>query len=175
MDDRPVEVRTDSKFVISGWSKCALRRGTAAWYGVPHADLWQELSNVRASRRAPARVKKIQGHAKLAEVFAGKVLPQDKVGNDWADLLATAGADKQPVDKELLCRESCREALTRNVHKMMVEIVCERNSAAKQFDASDDVVLGVDMDELLEDHEVDEVISVSSEEDIPEMISISSD
>ena len=35
---------------------------------------------------------KVEGHAKLSDVEGGRVRPQDKVGNDWADWFVDKGA-----------------------------------------------------------------------------------
>eukprot|EP00973_Karenia_brevis_P041055 5680682-Karenia_brevis.AAC.1 len=71
------------------------------------------------ARFTAVKVTKVKGHAKESDVRTGTVKAEDKIGNDWADLLATAGADRQTVDKDALIRARRLRRLVLAVQNMM--------------------------------------------------------
>jgi ribonuclease HI len=94
-DDRPVEVRTDSRYLVDGVA-CLTDRRQRAWYRkptlaewMPNADVWFEI-DWRLDRRTPDSVSvvKIKGHASEATVSAGTVSELDVWGNAGADWVA---------------------------------------------------------------------------------------
>eukprot|EP00973_Karenia_brevis_P037480 5170375-Karenia_brevis.AAC.1 len=72
---------------------------------IANGDLWRECQQPLACR-APHEVsfKKVKGHAKWRDVWRGSVQEEDKVGNDMADSLATAGAAMHDRDQMLVNR-----------------------------------------------------------------------
>eukprot|EP00973_Karenia_brevis_P065295 9069504-Karenia_brevis.AAC.1 len=88
-EHRPLEMRTDSKYCMDGWQRYIRGHWTGSWYGIEHADLWQSLAAEVAARITQVQLTKVKGHAKSSDVKSGRVRPEDKIGNDWADVLAT--------------------------------------------------------------------------------------
>ena len=72
---RPVEVRSDSAYVVNGIHVHMERWRAAGWHRkghpIKHADLWKELGGILASRLAqPIEVTKVKGHATSEQVAA---------------------------------------------------------------------------------------------------------
>ena len=89
---RPVEIRTDSKYVMRGVTQLAAwrRRG---WLEVDNGDLWEALDGLLRGRdQGSVAFVKVKGHAKWSDVHSGAVSFADKRGNDAADVLARRGA-----------------------------------------------------------------------------------
>jgi ribonuclease HI len=93
-DERPLEVRTDSRYVQQGVSRCRGRFRRRAWYAKPslathikNADLWHRVDNV-LERGRDVEVTWVKGHSSLADVQSGKADALDVWGNAGADFLA---------------------------------------------------------------------------------------
>eukprot|EP00756_Hemistasia_phaeocysticola_P005205 Hpha_TRINITY_DN13218_c0_g3::TRINITY_DN13218_c0_g3_i1::g.154947::m.154947/K03469/rnhA, RNASEH1; ribonuclease HI len=98
--DGPVEVRTDSSYVVEGvrtlrfgWEQRGWFQRPAMARWVPNADLWFAVHTCLAFR-APGTVKvvKVKGHATEAMVDAGEVDAVDVWGNAGADWVAQYAA-----------------------------------------------------------------------------------
>ena len=81
--------------------------------------------------RDPARihVSKVKGHSTWLDVRAGRISEQDKIGNAQADRLAREGADSHASTLPLVHRALRRKRLARDYHKIMLDIVREREDA----------------------------------------------
>ena len=132
-DNRKLEIRTDSQYVYDGvhcWRKWRER----GWQGA-HKDLWQQLSQELASRRSDGtRLTKVKGHATNEDVDRGRVLLEDKTGNDGADALARAGAVCHEAPHELVETAKLRRYGAEQVQKMMLEILKARRAALQDAD-----------------------------------------
>ena len=97
VEPRLLEVRTDSQYVHDHWA--ALNDGAGPAPSWSHRDLWELLADALRARSAdaPARLRKVKGHASAELVSSGHVRPEDKLGNGWADALATEGLAKLQV------------------------------------------------------------------------------
>eukprot|EP00973_Karenia_brevis_P057831 8050453-Karenia_brevis.AAC.1 len=94
---RPLEIRTDSKYVMRGVRK--MNRRQRSWLEVPNGDLWHECDQLLDSRPTHEVVfTKVKGHSKWRDVRRGTVQMEDKIGNDMADALATTGAAIHELD-----------------------------------------------------------------------------
>eukprot|EP00973_Karenia_brevis_P087837 12184097-Karenia_brevis.AAC.1 len=126
---RPVEIRTDSKYCMDSWHRYVIGKPPSSWYGIVHGDLWAMLVAEVSLRQNPARLTKVKGHANDSDVLRGRVQLEDKIGNDWADFLATSGADQHSLDVHVVDRAVRLSHLTKNVQSMMVDIICARGQA----------------------------------------------
>ena len=117
MELRPLEVRTDSTYVVNG-----VQKGQHGWKEafywkkgrpIANADLWRQLSDALAQREENMfKVSKVKGHATIEDVEGGAVSGADKFGNDSADSLAVTGAARAcnstgQFFSQLRCRSSC--------------------------------------------------------------------
>lgn len=157
IEERPVEIRTDSKYVLRGvetFSK--LRRH--GWLDTENGDLWQQLDSLLEARdRNSVVFVKVEGHSKWSDVAAGKVSYADKQGNDAADALARKGAAAHVLVEGFVAKVRTRRRLAMAVQNMMCGIVEARN--ARQACAP----VVVDCDDQ-RDSEDEEVIDFSSDE-----------
>ena len=89
----------------------------------------------------------VKGHATLRDVQCGRVLLEDKQGNDAADALAVKGAPVHAVPSAILQRALQRKEDALAVQKMMLRILAMRDVRAAALaapceppadDASDD-------------------------------------
>ena len=135
-DQRDLEIRTDSEWVLNGFQSWTSWKD-AGWSG-EHPDLWSELSALLSSRAvSSAAMVKVVGHASQTQVNRGHVLAEDKLGNDEADALATLAADSHAAPSALVQAAALRSAHAEATHKMMLRII----SARRCMEAS----LGVDL------------------------------
>ena len=136
---RPLEIRTDSKYVIDGAGNPG-RRGD-------NGDLWKIFhSLIQAREPGHVRFVKVKGHAKKIHVASGEVLAIDKWGNDAADTLAVRGASMHAIPAKLGAAKAKRQAQAKAVHSMMLRILKARAKA--------ETVLGLAaVDNLEEEHE----------------------
>ena len=65
-------------------------------------------------------VTNVKGHAKGADVTAGRVLQEDKLGNDGADALAVSGALERPLPRGLAQRIDQKKELARATQLVML-------------------------------------------------------
>ena len=131
-EHRPLDVRTDSKWVYDGansWNRW--RR--AGWSG-DHADLWQRFSDLMDARVQPVRFNKVMGHAKQEHVRRGLVAQIDKDGNDGADAEAVRGAAAHQAPPFLSSAAAWRVSCCRAVHRMMLAILRARRAAEAVLD-----------------------------------------
>jgi ribonuclease HI len=132
-----VEIRTDSKYVLDGATKYRHTWRTRGWRSrrgsdLRNQDLWTELDSLLETRPAWAvRFIKVKGHSTWDDVASGGVSAVDKIGNDAADALAVAGArlHSLPVESDHL-EAKWRMLVTRDVQRMMVEILADRQQRA---------------------------------------------
>ena len=92
----PVEVRSDSAYVVAGVTKKLPRWRATNFYNksgpIKSRDLWMELDHLLSTRDAGTfLLTKVRGHTSAADVLTGRVTLMDKIGNDNADALAVAG------------------------------------------------------------------------------------
>eukprot|EP00973_Karenia_brevis_P034219 4719912-Karenia_brevis.AAC.1 len=89
------------------------------------------------------------------------------MGNDFADFLATQGADQHVLDPEMKARVLNIRFLTSTVQTMMLEIVTARNAQSSQMEEPE-------LDTVSDDSDSIEIISSDSSEDCVEVLSVSS-
>ena len=102
IENRPVEIRTDSAYVHDGIKKHRFAWRARAWTTkrrkVRNADLWAAIDEILTSRpHGAVELVKVKGHATAEDVRRGRVALEDKQGNDEADTLAVAGAYVNPL------------------------------------------------------------------------------
>ena len=139
LEKRPLEIRTDSRYVLNG---CRFRRHlwrSQGWRLVEHGDLW-ELVDAHLLGRAPdaVTVVKVKGHATWLQVRRHLVTRVDKIGNDAADCLATRGASLHAMDAETVERMQNATRLAREVQEMMVDIILARAKSSPDTVLADD-------------------------------------
>jgi ribonuclease HI len=106
-ESRPVEIRSDSQYVVHGCTKNLPRWKRAAWRrgrrDISNRDLWECMA-LLLRNRSPGEVsfKKVWGHASARDVSNGIVEAIDKEGNEAADALAVAGAAAHQASPELV-------------------------------------------------------------------------
>ena len=125
---RPVQIRSDSQYVVNGVKNFSAWRGLG-WRG-ENCDLWSRLASLMIQRPLEdVAVTKVKGHATNQDVESGRVLPEDKVGNDGADELAKAAALTQAAPDDLLRRAVARERQASAIQLMFLRILGERFAA----------------------------------------------
>ena len=134
VEARPVEIRSDSRYVTDGINIHIHRWKAQGWHQrrreISNADLWQKIYGLMQERSAESvRVVKVKGHATVEDVEAGRSSPFDKHGNDAADTLAVAGALAHGVNAADRAGLQWRLAAGRDIQRMMVEIIVARNFA----------------------------------------------
>jgi ribonuclease HI len=126
-EPRPVEIRTDSRYVRD--RATAWRTWRETGWRVDHLDFLGIFSKLLANRHALVSFVKVQGHAEDWHVRRGLVEAIDKVGNDGADALATAAADARAAPRLLVQRASARQDMARAMDIMMLRVLgCWRNT-----------------------------------------------
>ncbi|CAE8618581.1 unnamed protein product, partial [Polarella glacialis] len=129
-EGRPLEIRTDSRYVRNGALFHIASWRESGWRHVSNADLWQRLDKALSLRcKDSVRFVKVKGHATARHVRAGVVSQFDKLGNDAADKLATNGADLNHVDPTVLASATCKQELAVYVQNLMLAILCARGAA----------------------------------------------
>ena len=136
-ESRPMQIRTDSQYVIDG-VEARRSRGD-------NNDLWK-LMHSTLDHRGPNTYKfvKVRGHAKDIHVRAGLVEPIDKVGNDAADSLAVQGAASHALPEYIVKRCIDRMTRAKSCHRMMLKILDARRRAEQ-------VLKGEVVDEFMAD------------------------
>ena len=124
-EDRPLEIRTDSQYVIDGVER--LRAEERPGRAGDNNDLWQLLRE-RLSERASWDITfvKVKGHAKDSHVRRGLVSLVDKQGNDAADSLAVQGASLHAVPDPICQERMRRRVIARRTQKMMLTVLRKR-------------------------------------------------
>eukprot|EP00973_Karenia_brevis_P048392 6715482-Karenia_brevis.AAC.1 len=70
-----------------------LPRWSTGWLDIPHGSVWQDVHTCLVNRPLDSvSLVKVAGHSTMADVRAGRCTLADKLGNDYADLLARRGA-----------------------------------------------------------------------------------
>ena len=130
-EDRAVELRTDSKYVVDGVMRHALwcRVG---WRG-DNVDLWDVLFEILIARGDQIRVVKVKGHAESEDVERGRVDPTDKWGNDAADGLAVSGAASHAVPADVVETCAARFAQAQKMQSVMLRILASRRLAEERL------------------------------------------
>ena len=125
LEVRPLEIRTDSGYVHQGvlrhmpvWK--ARNWTTRSKRPVCNVDLWMTLEKLLAERTEG------NVHAKDADVVSGKVLREDKIGNDCADMLAVAGALLHKTRGVERRQAQIRLDVAWKIQRLMVDIVRAR-------------------------------------------------
>lgn len=139
LDIRPLDIRSDSKYVVDGATKHLQRWAGTGWKtnrkarSISNADLWKMVHAQLTSRTNDVIFTKVKGHATAQEVRMGTVDILDKWGNDMADSLAVAAAACNPGCPH--SRDQQRRIQTATcVQKLMVDIVIHREWQRKQMD-----------------------------------------
>eukprot|EP00973_Karenia_brevis_P038173 5262749-Karenia_brevis.AAC.1 len=137
LEERPLEIRTDSMYVIQGFNGGLRRWPLNGWRTrrreVSNKDLWQRLSTLLAQRRAEVCVTKVKGHASWRAIILGEVTEFDKLGNDRADALAVAGAALHNVSRSARSEQVARHSATQDLQWMMVDILLARRALQRQM------------------------------------------
>ena len=130
-EERPVHIKSDSAYVVNGCSKFRHAWAALCWHRVKNADLWKELHILIESRPAGScAITKVKGHASNRDVKKGRVQIWDKIGNDAADHLASAGAAAHALPADQVRKVKLRMAVAQDVQKLMVDIVAARSTHA---------------------------------------------
>ena len=162
IESRPVEIRSDSQYVVDGVHLHLDRRRRQGWLEIDNGDLWAALDDLLRGRDASSvHFVKVKGHAKVADVRAGRVDRVDKEGNDAADILARRGAALQEVGDGYKARMQSSKRLAEAVQRLMSDIIVARNSMASATGVTDEEVAVVEVEEDSSDAEGD-VWSISS-------------
>ena len=136
IENRPVHVKTDSKYVLDGCLRNRFAWAAMQWRRVSNADLWKQLHSLLQKRAASFRITKVKGHATASDVAAGRVAFLDKFGNDAADALARKGAAIHAPSKDIVRAVRHRFAVTKSVQHMMVDILLARSACKPTEDSS---------------------------------------
>ena len=75
----------------------------------------------------------------MSDVQAGRVLQEDKVGNDGADELARAGAAVHALNKDLVEKAMQQKRTAVEVYRMMLRILAAGRLAEGRRDQRDDI------------------------------------
>eukprot|EP00973_Karenia_brevis_P086947 12057300-Karenia_brevis.AAC.1 len=107
LDRRPLEIRSDSAYVIDSIKKRLASWRASGWTTkrgkrlIANADLWRAVdAQLRDRPEEHVLFTKIKGHASAQDVLSGQAQLLDKWGNDNADSLAVAGAFKNSGSEE---------------------------------------------------------------------------
>ncbi len=93
-DARPLEIRTDSKYVFNGCTLHLAAWRASGWRRQSNADLWQRLDAcLLGSPIDSVEFVKVKGHTKIHHVRSGLETKESVLTNCAADALATRGAD----------------------------------------------------------------------------------
>eukprot|EP01065_Artemidia_motanka_P042945 TRINITY_DN584_c0_g2_i3.p1 TRINITY_DN584_c0_g2~~TRINITY_DN584_c0_g2_i3.p1 ORF type:complete len:686 (+),score=153.27 TRINITY_DN584_c0_g2_i3:916-2973(+) len=123
-EQRPMQIRTDSAWVLSGVQKSPDRRRQ-----LEHADLWAELGRLIAARPAGTVAwRKVKGHATAEDVEAGRCDALDRSGNAAADRLATAAAAAGAPPPGVVAAAEARLRVVPQLQHMMVDIAVARSA-----------------------------------------------
>eukprot|EP00973_Karenia_brevis_P026308 3628384-Karenia_brevis.AAC.1 len=101
-NEAPLNIRSDSAYVVDGCTTHMWCWKWFSWRGVDNVDLWKRIDTLLASRPPQSTLfTKVKGHAKIEDVQQNIVTPADLYGNHSADRLATAGAALHAVAPEI--------------------------------------------------------------------------
>ena len=87
LDARPLEIRTDSRYVVDGINRHGYWAGRG-WVG-DNADLWNRVSSLLRARPGRVKVVWVKGHATLSHVAMGVTTWYNRIGNSCADRLVS--------------------------------------------------------------------------------------
>ena len=137
LEVRPVEVRTDSAYVIGGLQRHRQNLPQPSpkhkSKTIKNADLWQELKGILDKRpEESVKFTKVKGHAATEDVVSGAASAEDKFGNDMADALAVAGATMNAQPGAAGLRKHNAIVFAVRVQKMMLTIVQARAEAERR-------------------------------------------
>ena len=129
-ESSPLEIRTDSKYVVDGFRRLQ-NEGLDSMRS--HNDLWTRLLQNTTTRATPVRIVKVLGHAKWRDVHCGRETAENKTGNAHADKLAVQGAQKHPHAHALgrLCRETRQRTL--RLQRMFLNILLEQSELTEEI------------------------------------------
>ena len=127
-DYRPIEIRSDSQYVVRGVRTWPIWQARG-WHGT-NADLWQRMNALIAADPARIQIEKVKGHATWMDVSLGNISQQDKIGrNGEADRLAREGADAHASVMPLVNRALRRKRLARDYQQIRLDILSAREAA----------------------------------------------
>ena len=101
-------------------------------------DLWEAYWRALRSRGSKSiKVTKVKGHATKEQVEEGKVRIEDKIGNDKADLAATAGVDEhvqwlRELTAWLHMRQRAYIGVMADIHNMIAGTTREHQAIQKE-------------------------------------------
>ena len=84
-------------------------------------------------------ITEVKGLSSMRDVQAGRVLQEDKVGNDGADELARAGAAEHALSEDLVANAKQQKETAKEVQRMMLRIVAARRQAEGRSEQRDEV------------------------------------
>ena len=121
-EQRPLEIRSGSKYVCDGFQSIAEAHSISIFAG-DNADFWSVSSCLVASRDREAVIMiKVKGNAKDRHVASGEVLAIDEWGNDKADTLAVEGGLVHSAPAHLVAAYNRRREMSNTTHNIMVSI-----------------------------------------------------
>ena len=129
----PLEVRTDSSYVVQG-AQCLKTNG--CYTGRDNVTLWNKLQHLVLERPADSLlVCWVKGHATEHHILRGLSTREDKEGNDGADSLATRGAALHAAPEHLPRDAAWTLAAAKTVQRMMIAILVARWQAEVDVDS----------------------------------------
>ena len=75
----------------------------------------------------------------MRDVQAGRMLQENKVGNDGVDKLARAGAAEHALGEDLVANAKQQKDTAKEVQRMMLRIITARRQAEGRSERMDDV------------------------------------
>ena len=134
----PVEVRSDSQYVVS--QAAQLLRGEKV-HPKANVDLWKEMEQEIGARQSSDLVFTwVKAHTTLRDVEKGRTTAQNKCGNDAADALASAAAQQHEAPAGLMAAAQRRKRHAVAFHSLACAILKQR---AEDLEKLVEVVPGV--------------------------------
>eukprot|EP00929_Paragymnodinium_shiwhaense_P065706 TRINITY_DN32915_c0_g1_i4.p1 TRINITY_DN32915_c0_g1~~TRINITY_DN32915_c0_g1_i4.p1 ORF type:complete len:1056 (-),score=129.06 TRINITY_DN32915_c0_g1_i4:98-3265(-) len=128
---KPTLIKQDSQWVVTRVQK--LLTGTGRDNSWKHADLWIRIEDEITKRPTDFfDIMHIPGQITDDMIEARMATAQEKEGNDGADELAKAATQHYHMDQQLLAEHKASYWKARQLQKMMVEIIEQRNALLKE-------------------------------------------
>eukprot|EP00929_Paragymnodinium_shiwhaense_P111679 TRINITY_DN799_c1_g1_i4.p1 TRINITY_DN799_c1_g1~~TRINITY_DN799_c1_g1_i4.p1 ORF type:complete len:663 (-),score=112.09 TRINITY_DN799_c1_g1_i4:310-2061(-) len=130
---RPTRIKQDSQWVVVRVQR--LLTGLGREESWKHADLWIRIEREIAKRPNDFfDIMHIPGHITDDMIVAKMATMAEKEGNDGADELANAATQHYQIDQQVLADHKASYWKARQLQKMMVEIIEQRNAFLKERD-----------------------------------------
>ena len=125
IDSRPLEARSDSKYVVDNFRRLESIMN-APHITISNPDLWTQLWGLVRNCLGKVIVVKVKGHATWGDVESGDVCYLDKRGNALPDQLARQGADMHPAMPHIMTRAAERKKMVCTIQRVFLNILRER-------------------------------------------------